>query len=51
VRTRQQLRRVVWLEPFPDALLDPELGYERSEAISLAFVTALQLLPARQRAC
>ncbi len=44
------LNEVVWLEPFPDALLGPELRYERSEAISLAFVTALQLLPARQRA-
>jgi RNA polymerase sigma-70 factor (TIGR02960 family) len=46
----------VWLQPFPDALLDgaadgppgPEARYEQSEAISLAFVTALQLLPARQ---
>jgi RNA polymerase sigma-70 factor (TIGR02960 family) len=42
----------VWLQPFPDALLDvppgPEARYEQSEAISLAFVTALQLLPPRQ---
>ncbi len=37
-----RLGEVVWLEPFPDELL------ERSEAISLAFVTALQLLPPRQ---
>ena len=52
------LGEVVWLEPFPDALLEggagaplgPEARYEQSEAISLAFVTALQLLPARQRA-
>jgi len=44
------MNEIVWLEPFPDALLDPEVGYERSEAISLAFVIALQLLPARQRA-
>jgi RNA polymerase sigma-70 factor (ECF subfamily) len=49
---------VVWLEPFPDNLLEealsvpiaPEARYERSEAISLAFVTALQLLPPRQLA-
>src|SRR5438309_10332007 len=45
-----------WLQPFPDALLDgaadvppgPEARYEQTEAISLAFVTALQLLPPRQ---
>jgi RNA polymerase sigma-70 factor (ECF subfamily) len=46
---------VVWLEPYPDAMLaDPPLGpearYEQTESISLAFVTALQVLPARQRA-
>ena len=49
---------VVWLEPYPDALLEgaidvplgPEAHYEQTEAISLAFVTALQVLPARQRA-
>jgi RNA polymerase sigma-70 factor (TIGR02960 family) len=48
----------VWLEPYPDALLEdtstvplgPEARYEQTEAISLAFVTTLQLLPARQRA-
>jgi RNA polymerase sigma-70 factor (TIGR02960 family) len=47
-----------WLEPFPDVLLDnlvdqapgPEARYETTEAISLAFITALQLLPPRQRA-
>ena len=46
----------VWLQPFPDALLEgavdvppgPESRYEQTEAISLAFVTALQLLPPRQ---
>ena len=49
---------VVWLEPFPDALLEgaidvplgPDARYERTEAISLAFVTALQVLPPRQLA-
>lgn len=35
---------VTWLEPFPDVAED----YERTESISLAFVTALQLLPPRQ---
>ena len=52
-----RLGEVVWLEPYPDALLDgapealaPEARYEQTEAISLAFMTALQLLPARQRA-
>ena len=53
-----RLGEVVWLEPYPDALLQgaidmplgPEARYEQTEAISLAFVTALQVLPARQRA-
>jgi RNA polymerase sigma-70 factor (TIGR02960 family) len=47
---------VTWLEPLPDTLLTdvtdiglgPEARYERSESISLAFITALQLLPPRQ---
>src|ERR1700678_4688087 len=47
-----------WLEPYPDVLLDnlvdqapgPETRYETTEAISLAFITALQLIPPRQRA-
>src|SRR5947209_16559238 len=48
----------VWLQTFPDALLEgaagrppgPEARYEQTEAISLAFVTALQALPPRQLA-
>ena len=53
-----RLGEVVWLEPFPDALLQgaidvppgPEARYEKTESISLAFVTALQVLPPRQLA-
>jgi RNA polymerase sigma-70 factor (ECF subfamily) len=53
-----RMGEVPWLEPYPDLLFEqvadiepgPEARYESSEAISLAFVTALQLLPPRQRA-
>ena len=53
-----RLGEVVWLEPYPDVppegAIDmprgPEARFEQTESISLAFVTALQLLPPRQLA-
>ena len=52
-----QLGEVMWLQPYPDLLLQdmadaepgPEARIEAREAISLGFVTALQLLPPLQR--
>ena len=53
-----RLSEVVWLEPYPDALLEgvsdvplgPEARYEQTESISLAFVAAVQALPPLQLA-
>jgi RNA polymerase sigma-70 factor (ECF subfamily) len=53
-----RLGEVLWLEPYPDVLLDgvpdaapgPDSRYESREAISLGFITALQLLAPRPRA-
>ena len=55
---REPVSEVPWLEPYPDSALEgipdgtagPDVRYEMREAVQLAFIATIQLLPPRQRA-
>ena len=55
---REPATDIAWLEPYPDSALEqiaddapgPDARYEMREAVQLAFIAAIQLLPPRQRA-
>jgi RNA polymerase sigma-70 factor, ECF subfamily len=56
-RPAEPLVESVWVDPYPDEHLfvaddtaAPEVRYEQRESVELAFIAALQHLPARQRA-
>src|SRR5262249_37720870 len=46
----------LWIEPLPDTLVDeqratnPEARYDAHESVTIAFLSAIQKLPGRQRA-
>jgi RNA polymerase sigma-70 factor (ECF subfamily) len=44
--TGEPITESVWIEPFPG----PDVRYEQRESVELAFIAALQHLPAQQRA-